>query len=73
MITFVADKNSKLVKSALKQSADLSYSALNKLLRKGDVKVNGKRVKEDVLLTVGDTVEIYYTAPALEKYKVIYK
>ena len=73
MITFVADKNSKLVKSALKQSADLSYSALNKLLRKGDVKVNGKRVKEDVLLTVGDTVEIYYTAPVLEKYKVIYK
>lgn len=73
MITFVADKNAKLVKLALKQSADLSYSALNKLLRNKDVKVNGKRVKEDVPLKVGDRVEIYYTAPKTEKYKIIYQ
>lgn len=73
MITFIADKNSKLVKLALNVSADLSYSALNKLLRNKDVKVNGKRVKEDVPLKVGDMVEIYYTAPKSEKYKIIYQ
>ena len=73
MITFVADKNSKLIKLALNVSADLSYAALNKLLRNKDVKVNGKRVKEDVLLKVGDSVEIFYTAPQTEKYKVIYQ
>ena len=72
MITFIADKNSRLIKLALKESADLSYSALNKLLRKSDVKVNGKRVKEDVLLKAGDRVEIYYTVPQTEKYKVVY-
>ncbi len=73
MITFVADKNGKLVKLALKNSADLSYSALNKLLRNKDIKVNGKRVKEDVALNMGDRVEIFYTVPETEKYTVIYK
>ena len=73
MITFVADKNGKLVKLALKNSAELSYSALNKLLRNKDIKVNGKRVKEDVALNTGDRVEIFYTAYAQEKYTIIYK
>ena len=73
MITFVADKNGKLVKLALKNSVDLSYSALNKLLRNKDIKVNGKRVKEDVSITAGDRVEIFYTVPVQEKYTVIYK
>lgn len=73
MITFIADKNAKLIKLALNVNDGLSYSALNKLLRKSDVKVNGKRVKEDVPLKIGDKVEIFYTAPALEKYKVLYK
>ena len=71
MITFVADKNGKLVKLALKSSADLSYSALNKLLRNKDVKVNGKRVKEDLLLAVGDRVEIFYTVPETEKFMIL--
>ena len=72
MITFIADKSGKLIKLALVSSADLSYSALNKLLRNKDVKVNGKRVKEDVLLTKGDKVEIFYNVPATEKFSVIY-
>lgn len=73
MITFIADKNSKLIKLALNLNADLSYSALNKLLRNKDVKVNGKRIKEDVPLKIGDKVEIYYFAPKTEKYRIIYK
>nr|MBO4518370.1 RluA family pseudouridine synthase [Clostridia bacterium] len=73
MITFVADKNGKLVKLALKNSADLSYSALNKLLRNKDIKVNGKRVKEDLTINAGDRVEIFYNIPKTEKYTVIYK
>ena len=73
MITFVADKNGKLIKLALKNNADLSYSALNKLLRNKDVKVNGKRVKDDVLLDAGDKVEIFYTVPNREKFSVIYQ
>lgn len=72
MITFIADKNGKLIKLALNSCDGLSYSALNKLLRNKDVKVNGKRVKDDVSLSVGDKVEIFYTARQTEKFSVLY-
>ena len=72
MITFIADKNGKLIKLALKKSDGLSYSALNKLLRNKDVKVNGKRVKDDVSLNIGDKVEIFYAPPKTEKFSVLY-
>ena len=72
MKSFIANKNRKLSKLALYEIEDLSFSALMRALRKKDVKVNGKRVGEDVLLNVGDVVEIYYTQTAVEKYKVIY-
>ena len=72
MITFIADKNGKLIKLALNSSDGLSYSALNKLLRNKDVKVNGKRVKDDVALNIGDKVEIFYTVPETVKFSVIY-
>ena len=72
MITFVADKNGKLIKLALAGIDGLSYSALNKLLRNKDVKVNGKRVKDDVSINIGDKVEIFYTVPKTEKFSVLF-
>lgn len=73
MIEFTAPKNQKLIKATLENSSDISYSALQKLLRNKDVKVNGKRVKNDVLLTVGDKVVIYYSVSKSEKFNLIYK
>ena len=72
MITFTAGKNGKLIKLALNNCDWLSYSTLNKLLRNKDVKVNGKRVKDDVSLNIGDKIEIFYTAPKTEKFSVIF-
>lgn len=37
----------------------ISYGRLQKLIRNKDVKVNGKRVGEDVKLVAGDDVEVY--------------
>lgn len=71
--TFTADKNRKLSKLALYNIEDLSFSALRAALRKKDVKVNGKRVSDDVTLSVGDVVEIFYSPIVLEKYSLIYK
>ena len=60
MKEFIADKNRKLSKLALYHIEDLSFSSFMKALRKKDVKVNGKRVGEDITLSVGDKVEIFY-------------
>lgn len=72
MKSFIADKNRKLSKLALYNIDDLSFSTFMKALRKKDVKVNGKRVSEDVTLNVGDKVEIYYTVEKKNKFDLIY-
>ena len=73
MKEFIADKNRKLSKLALYHIEDLSFSAFMKALRKKDVKVNGKRVGQDITVSVGDKVEVFYTPTSIEKYKTIYK
>ncbi|MBP5686477.1 MAG: RluA family pseudouridine synthase [Clostridia bacterium] len=72
MITFYADKNQKLSKAVMRDCENISYSAFRKLLRNKDVKVNGVRVKDDVLLKVRDFVEIYYEPEKRKKYDVVY-
>ena len=73
MISFTSPKDGKLSKIALNTIDGLSYSVLMKLLRDKDVKVNGLRVKNDLLIKSGDTVELYYTIKELEPYKTIYQ
>lgn len=52
----------------------LSFSTLNKLLRKKDIKVNGVRVSEDKILSSGDAVTVYYDGEKKEiQYKTLYK
>ncbi len=72
MKSFIADKSRKVSKLALDKIEDLSYSAFNRALRKKDVKVNGKRISEDVLLQVGDKVEIYYVPLVATKFTVVF-
>ena len=72
MIEFIADKNRKLSKLALVKCEDLSFSALQKLLRNKDVKVNGKRVGQDVLLEVGDKVTLFYNPKETEKFSELF-
>lgn len=61
MKTFTSEKQVKLNKFLLdKYAGELSYSTLRKLLRNKDIKVNGKRVQEDITLNAGDRVDVYY-------------
>ena len=75
MKTFLCEKEIKLSRFLLdKYEGELSFSALNKLLRKKDVKINGKRVSKDTPLFVGDIVEVYFDgAPIKADYETIYE
>ena len=73
MKSFIADKNRKLSKLALYNIPDLSFSTFMKALRKKDIKVNGKRVSDDILLNVGDKVEVYFVSQPLSKYDVLFQ
>lgn len=72
MKSFTAQKNGKLVKLSLEYVEGLSYSAVMKLLRNKDVKVNGKRTNKDLALNVGDVVELYIFDLVPKTYELIY-
>ena len=74
MRTFCVDKKIKLSKFLLNEyKGELSFSEFNKLLRKKDIKINGKRAAGDVLLEGGERVDVYYDGGAfLQDHNVLF-
>lgn len=67
-------KNSeKLIKFLIHTEQGLSFGNAQKLLRLGKVKVNGKRQKDNISLTIGDKVEIFNFTKSMPKVEIIYK
>ena len=73
MFSFVSDKQGKLSKIALAKNHELSYGYIQKLIRNKDIKVNGKRINKDIVLSVGDAVDIYYNAISVNKFSIIFE
>lgn len=49
----------KLNKVILEQVSNINYPTFCKLLRKKDIKINGKRINKDILVYENDKIEIY--------------
>lgn len=64
--------NLKLLTSIQKFYPKITFNTLQKLLRKKDIKINGKRVSQNVNIFAGDIIEIYLENPA-EKINIIYE
>ncbi len=75
MKTFKGKENEKLSKFLLKAyDGKLSFAMLNKLFRKKDIKINGKRISKDCLLVGGEFIEVYYDGEIdAKKPQVIYE
>lgn len=66
MITFTVSQkynNQKILRVINILYPKLPYSTLQKLLRKKDIKINGKRISENVNILSGDIVDIYWQIP----------
>lgn len=60
MTEFVIDARSKKLSLAIQDKyARISYDTVRKLLRKGEIRVNGKKVFSDILVKSGDVVRVY--------------
>jgi len=55
----------KLVKVISENFPKMSYASIQKLLRKKDIKVNGKRVHENIEINNGDEIYVYATTEML--------
>lgn len=72
MIGFIADGGEKLSK-LLSEKYNIGYSAFSILIRKKDIKVNGVRIKGDVVLGSGDDVKVYYVKDNTVVLRVVYE
>ena len=71
---FNANVSKKLSSLIEERYQAISYNLIRKLFRNKDVKVNGKRVSDDSLVSVGDEVCFYVDEKDLEKkVKVVYE
>lgn len=69
-----AEKKQKLSEDLLDfYCGGLSYSRFRELLRKKDIKVNGKRVNSDVTLSCGDEIICYYDGEAVKPYSELFR
>lgn len=59
----IAKHNEKLIKFVIHSVSGVSFGSAQKMLRQGDIKVNGKRTKENVEIKSGDIVSIYTKSP----------
>lgn len=75
MISFNVGKkfhNQKILKIISANYPEISYSTLQKLLRKKDIKINGKRISENINVFFDDKVEIYFKEHC-EKLNILYE
>lgn len=73
MITIKIDRNEEKqrIDRFLKKYLNEAPNAfIYKILRKKYIKVNGKRVKEDLFLDFGDVVEIYLSDETIKKFRI---
>ncbi|NLK17656.1 MAG: RluA family pseudouridine synthase [Clostridiales bacterium] len=60
LIEFICDTpNQKILKVLSAKYPDIPYNKLNMLLRKRDIRVNGKRISSNVVVNRGDAVQVY--------------
>ncbi len=65
-------QNKSLINYVLSHNRGITFSAMQKLLRTKQIKVNGARIKVDQNVNVGDIIEIFYNF-ANNKIEVIYQ
>jgi len=66
-------KQEKLIKFLIHNNQGLSFGNAQKLLRLGKVKVNGKRVKENIDIKPNDIVDIYTFNTSKPKVDIVYE
>lgn len=64
--------NQKILKATSIVHPEIPYSTLQKLLRKKDIKVNGKRVSENINIFSSDIIEIYFKEQE-EKLNIVFE
>lgn len=70
---FIVNENIELIKAVRNRLPFLSNYQIEKIMESKDIKVNGKRTKGNISLTINDKVEVYHNYEQATWYEVIYQ
>ncbi len=70
---YKVNKADSLIKSIIHSVQGVSFTVAQKKLRKGDIKVNGKRVKDNIRVEIGDIIDIYNPNPSKPHVDIVYE
>lgn len=73
MREYIAREQTTLTKSIQKAFPKLNYVTISRVLRKKDIKINGKRVNSDVVINKGDNVQVYIDFDKEDNVEIIYQ
>ena len=68
---FVVDSPIKLKDALLKNISGLSNFDIMKIMANKDIKINGKRTKENIMLNAGDEIDVFFKLPKF--YEIVYE
>ena len=70
---FKARESEKLIKALIHNVQGLSFGSAQKMLRLGKIKVNGKKVKENITIIPGDEIDVYEFKKAKPAVPILYQ
>ncbi|MBQ7351798.1 MAG: RluA family pseudouridine synthase [Clostridia bacterium] len=70
---FKATQSSNLIKTIIHNIQGLSFSSAQKAMRLGNIKVNGKRTKQNIQINIGDEIDIYEIKKSKPNIPIVYE
>ncbi|MGN0961471.1 MAG: pseudouridine synthase [Christensenellales bacterium] len=68
-----AKQKEKLIKFLIHNIQGMSFGSAQKSIRLGKIKVNGKKIKDNIDINIGDDIEIYEFKKAMPQVPIIYQ
>ena len=67
------NKPEKLIKALIHNIQGMSFGSAQKMIRLGKIKVNGKKVKDNISLNIGDKVDVDYFQKSIPNVPILYE
>lgn len=72
-MNFKCNKSENLIKTLIHNVKGMSFGSAQKSIRLGNIKVNGKRTKQNITIKIGDVIEVYDFKKSVPNVDILYK
>lgn len=70
---FTSNQSEKLIKALIHNVQGLSFGSAQKMLRLGKIKVNNKKIKDNISINIGDEIDVYEFKKSVPNIPILYQ